>query len=352
MGEGTLAVMDRRGAVVSALRVALDLSGSLEPLGNSMNDLAHALRERAVVEVSTFRTQSAAGELDHRIFLRRLWRPGWQRSRGLPLDVLIKNVDVFHFAGLATPPSRHVPVMVSVDDLRPLRDETRDVYRHQQLRRAVDSGARLVATSESARWEIQQLLSIEHDDVDVSFPAVALPVAMSEGRNLVVNVTGRTEQLLVLRTPLERLAERRGSELVIVASTQARARLRSAGIRATLRPRTEAAAVLRDARLLVHLSDGARFPSFSISALGGGVPVVATDTRTNREILHGAAVLCTSDDAEHFGAEVASLWDDEARRAIHIAAGRARANDFVPAVAAAGYESLYRSVRQRWERRQ
>jgi len=45
----------------------------------------------------------------------------------------------------------------------------------------------------------------------------------------------------------------------------------------------------------MHLSDGARFPSFAIAALSAGVPTLARATEINRELLEGAAALFAND---------------------------------------------------------
>ena len=62
--------------------------------------------------------------------------------------------------------------------------------------------------------------------------------------------------------------------------------------------------------------------------------------------LDGAAALVSSD------AEVISMiddvWSNSSRRAIMIAAGRARAIDFAPATAARAYVALYRDVVRGW----
>jgi glycosyltransferase involved in cell wall biosynthesis len=109
-----------------------------------------------------------------------------------------------------------------------------------------------------------------------------------------------------------------------------------------LRSRSEARRALADARVVLHVSDGARFPSFAIAALAAGVPTIARATTINRELLSGAAALTESD--EEVLPTLLELWESPSRRAIMIAAGRSRAEDFAPATAARAYLSLYHDV--------
>jgi glycosyltransferase involved in cell wall biosynthesis len=94
------------------------------------------------------------------------------------------------------------------------------------------------------------------------------------------------------------------------------------------------------------MSDGARFPSFAIAALGAGVPTMAIATDINRELLGGAASLLASDEEVMVALE--DVWSNEARRAIMVAAGRSRAIDFAPSTAARAYVTLYRDVVRGW----
>jgi glycosyltransferase involved in cell wall biosynthesis len=97
---------------------------------------------------------------------------------------------------------------------------------------------------------------------------------------------------------------------------------------------------------VLHISDGARFPSFAVAALAARVPTIARSTRINRELLGGAATLVTDD--EGWLTNLADVWSNEARRSIMVAAGVARAVDFSPATAARSYADLYREVVRGW----
>jgi glycosyltransferase involved in cell wall biosynthesis len=331
------------------LRVGLDLDGSLESLGDSMTDLADALTALGELELVRFRTLSVDRSPDVRHLRgRRLWAPWWRRSLGRSLDRLLPPVDVVHVAGLATPPTRATPLVVSVDDLRPLRGESRIHQRITQLRRAVEHRAVLVASSRTASHEVQQVLGVTRRQVVVVPPAVPSVERTTEGRDLVVNVTGAVELFLPVAGDLATFAASRGSRVVALTSADVGQRIRLSGLPVVVRPRRDARAALGHARAVLHVSDGARFPSFAIAALAAGVPTITRATAINRELLQGAAALAASD--REVLDTLADIWDNESRRSIMVAAGQARAVDFAPATAARAYASLYRDVVRGWER--
>jgi glycosyltransferase involved in cell wall biosynthesis len=345
-----VAAVDERDASVgswfvtsSPLRVGLDLDGSLESLGNSMTDLADAIDATGECELVRFRTQSSPeGPRETPIALRGVWAPLWRRGYGRSLDRLVPTLDVIHVAGLSTPPMNETPLIISVDDLRPLREETRTHLRVHQLRRAVAHGALIVASSASASHEVQEVLAIKRSQVVVVPPAVPKVDLTRAGDDLVVNVTGRTDLFLRIAPELVRFGTQHGARVVALVSSEAGGRIRAAGINVDVRHRRDARGELARACVVFHISDGARFPSFAIAALAAGVPTIARATTINRELLDGAAALIGSDDEAL--AALDEVWSNQSRRAIMIAAGRARAIDFAPATAARAYVSLYRDV--------
>ena len=334
--------------MTTPVRVGLDLDGSLESLGDSMTDLSDALAETGGCVLVRFRSRSRAGTGDAPIALRRLWSPWWRRGVGRSIDRLLPDVDVVHVAGVATPPTKYVPEIVTVDDLRPLRGESRINQRGAQLRRLIARGAVVVASSHVARDEVLANLGVARDRVVVVSPAVPIVAPTVEGEELVVNVTGEVDHFMRLAPSLVAAAGQVGARLVALTSAAAATRIRSddsAGA-IVLRPRRDARAVLAQARVVVHVSDGARFPSFAIAALGAGVPTVARSTPINRELLAGATALAESDAAVI--EDVLDLWNNEHRRALAVAAGRSRAVDYSPSSAAIAYLHLYREVVRGW----
>ena len=349
MGRRVVAGVDEPGArnrvgVTSddRLRVALDLDGSLESLGNSMIDLSAALETTGACDLVRFRSESRAQAGEARLTLRPLWLPLWRTGRGVAIDSLLTDVDVVHVAGRATPPTKRVPLVISVDDLRPLRGEGHHYLRVSQLRRAVERGAMLVASTRRAGHEVQEVLGVDASRVAVVPPAVPTVRGVEVGHDLVLNVTGLVEPPLAMLPSLVRFAHAHDANVVVVASESFHQRVRPLDLHVTLRTRREAREALENARVVLHMSDGARFPSFAIAALAAGVPTMARATSINRELLSGAAALF--DDDEEVLATLEEVWEHGPRRAVMIAAGRDRAGDFAPAVAANAYLALYREV--------
>ncbi|HEY5103533.1 MAG TPA: hypothetical protein VII65_00670 [Acidimicrobiales bacterium] len=338
----------RSGFVSSSVpRVGLDLDGSLESLGNSMNDLANALDATGECELVRFHTRTPATSSDEtRLTFRKLWTPLWKRSLGPSLDRLLPVVDVVHVAGRATPPTKLIPLIISVDDLRPLLGDSRERQRVTQLRRAVSHGALLVASTRSASHEVLNVLGVDRSRVVVVPPAVPLVQPTMNGKALVVNLTGVVKPFLRLAPQLVAFAKSHDAEVIAVTSAGVAQRIRSRSLDVTLRSRHEARSALAEARVVLHISDGARFPSFAIAALAAGVPTIARATAINRELLSGAAALTEGD--EEVMPTLSELWESESRRAIVVAAGRSRAEDFAPATAARAYASLYREVVRGW----
>ena len=331
----------------TALRIGLDLDGSLESLGNSMTDLADVLEATGDCELVRFRTHTRAQtprELELRG--RTIWWGLWRRGLGRSLDDLVGAVDVIHVAGVATPPTRRIPLVISVDDLRALRAEHHTHQRITQLRRAVTRGALIVASSRSASHEVQHVLGVARNRVVVVPPAVPHVEATVDGSDLVVNITGQAELFMSVAPVLVKFAASRGATVVALASDDVGAKVRASGLAVSVRARRDARDALARARVVMHLSDGARFPSFAIAALSAGVPTIARSTEINRELLGGAAVLMSSYD--EVPSALDELWSDEARRAILVGAGHARAADFAPATAARAYLALYRDVVRGW----
>src|SRR5664280_272922 len=353
MGGDVVARVDERDASVgpclssTTIRVGLDLDGSLESLGNSMTDLADALVRTGEVDLVRFRSRtSSSSSSETHLAMRGLWSPLWRRSRGRSIDGLLAAVDVIHVAGLATPPTGATPLVISVDDLRPLRAEARTHLRITQLKRAVERGAILVASSRSARHAVIAVLGVQRNRVVVVPPAVPVVDATTVGDDLVVNITGADDLFLAIAPELIRYCNAHGSRVVALASHEVGQRILSSGHTVEVRPREEARVALANAHVVMHLSDGARFPSFAIAAMSAGVPTIARATEINRELLQGAAALAAND--QDLLGTLDEAWTNEARRAIMIAAGRSRAIDFAPDTAARAYLSLYHEVVRGW----
>jgi hypothetical protein len=312
-----------------------------------MTDLADALMRTGDVELIRFRSRtSATSSSETHLSMRGLWSPLWRRSRGRSIDGLLSEVDVIHVAGLATPPTGAIPLVISVDDLRPLRAEARTHMRMTQLKRAVERGAILVASSRSASHEVIAVLGVQRSRVVVVPPAVPIVEPTLSGEDLVVNITGADDLFFSVAPELIRFCEAQRSKVIALASSEVGQRIHASGLVVQVRPRAEARAALTKARVVMHLSDGARFPSFAIAAMSAGVPTIARATEINRELLQGAAALAAND--QELLGTLDEAWTNESRRAIMNAAGRSRAVDFAPDTAARAYLSLYHEVVRGW----
>ncbi len=240
-------------------------------------------------------------------------------------------------------PPRSTPLIISVDDLRPLRGESHEHQRINQLRRAVDHGALLVASTRSASHEVQRVLGVERAASWWCHPPCRTWNPTVEGTALVVNLTGVLEPFLKLSAELVAFAQRRGSRVEAVASSAVAQRIRARGVDVTLRSRGEARAALADARVVLHISDGARFPSFAIAALAAGVPTIARATAINRELLERGGRV-----DRRVTTTFCRSWRNSGTvprvERSPSPPGRSRAQDFAPATAARAYVALYREV--------
>jgi hypothetical protein len=230
-----------------------------------------------------------------------------------------------------------------------LRGETQTHLRINQLRRAVERGATLVASSRSASHEVISVLGVARSRVVVVPPAVPRVDVTRDGTDLVVNITGVDGLFVAWAPQLIDFAAEHGSRVVALASTAAAQKIRSSALAVTIRARHDARDALANARVVLHLSDGARFPSFAIAALSAGVPTLARMTDINRELLEGAAALVADDRDVRDTLE--EVWTSDSRRSIMVAAGRSRAVDFAPDTAARAYLSLYHEVVRGWTAR-
>ena len=327
---------------MSVLRVALDLDGSLEALTNSMSELATALAERPDLELLPFRSRSSSSDGAVPLRGRWLWAPLWHRGMGPSVQRQLAGADVVHVAGLVTPPTGDVPLIISVDDLRPFREDARSRFRGHQLQRCAARGARIVTSSRTAAHEVQEVLGLDRAQVSVVRPPVAALTPTNDGGSLVVYVVGQIERFFSLAPLFGDFANDVGADLLVIGSSALAARLRISGLRATFVHRSNASEAIAQARVVALMSDGARFPAFAIAALGAGVPTVARGSEINRELLGGAAAIVDED--EEFLPQLTALWYDDSRRAIARAAGRARAQDFSPRTVASVYATLYADV--------
>ena len=333
---------------MTSLRVALDLAGSLEPMGDSMVALSEALVEQGIAVVPYTSLRGSYGALrPHRFYepLPFMWR----RGRGLAIDRLLPPVDIIHVAGSHVPPTVRTPLLISVDDLRPLLSRE-DARRVGQLRHAVARGALIVATSYAARRQVVTALGLEARDVAVAPPVVPSIPHSFDRRHVIVSVTGMVDFFIQLAPSIVDLSQQLGLRVVALASREAGAKIQALTSGVKVESRHRARYVLAEAHSVIHLSDGARFPSLPIAAMGCGLPTAATSSDVNRELLEGCVDLLPMDEVTEAQAIIRRLLLDEAHRTLVSSAGPVRAADFTPNVVAQHYESLYRDAVAGWFR--
>lgn len=272
----------------------------------------------------------------------------WRRGHGPSLTRYVNDVSIIHVAGQVVPRAPLAPLLISVDDLRPLRDDHGHSDRIEQLRGAVSRGARLVASSYAARREVQRELDLTADQVWVAYPPVAPASTIRTGSALVVSITGMVDLFLTIAPQLRDVC--RDRELIVLASDAAANRVERTvpGVRVVRR--NDAGNILAVADALMLLSDGARFPSLAISAFALGIPVIATSTDVHRELLEGAATLLEATEPASFVRAAEQALFSDATRSLADAAGRARARDFTLSQSATTYRRLYLDAIQESER--
>jgi hypothetical protein len=330
------------------LRVALDLAGTLEPMGDSMVALSEALVDRGIDVIPYASVRGNYGPVHPRRFYGPISR-WWRYGRGVAIDRLVPPVDIVHVAGHHVPPTVRTPLLISVDDLRQLlsRDDARRVG---QLQRAVSRGALIVATSYAARRQVVSALGLDASDVAVASPVVPTVPHSLDRRHIVVSVTGMADYFIELAPVMVEVAHQLGLSVVALASREAGSKIAAQVTGVKVESRHRARYVVAEAHSVIHLSDGARFPSLPIAAMGCAIPTAATSSDVNRELLEGCVDLVPMDDANEARQIITRLLTDAAHRTLVSSAGPVRAADFTPDVVAQHYDVLYRDAVAGWLR--
>lgn len=296
---------------------------------------------------------------------RPLWAL-WGRTGFPPVEWLLR-CDVFHATNFVAPPSRRVPIVVTVHDVGFLHhpDAVSPAVRRMArvlpgvLRRA----AAIVAVSEFTRDEVAGWLpdvaarvTVVHNgsharpapsgaDRTAGGPPYALMLGTLEPRK---NVPLALDALVILRA--------RGVDLRLVLAGGATPRLDVGALlrdRGLAEPEVTCTGYVDDARV-PDLLAGARavvFPSLYegfgmplLEAMEAGVPVVGVRAGATPETVGEAGLLVEPGDAEGFADALERAAFDEGARAGLIAAGQARAGLFTWERAAAATLDVYRRV--------
>jgi len=298
---------------------------------------------------------------------RPLWAL-WDRVPFPPVEWLVR-CDVFHATNFVAPPSRTVPIVVTVHDVGFVRDPggvSPAVRRMARvLPKVLRRAAGIIAVSEFTRDELVGWLPEVADRVTVvpngsharlspappasPRPAPGPPYALMLGSLAPrKNVALALDALAILR--------RRGVALRLVLAgspsplLDVAALLRERGLgepEVSLTgyvPDDRVSALLAGARLLAFPSLYEGFGMPLIEAMEAGVPVVAVRAGATPETVGDAALLVEPGDAEGFADAMEEVAFDDRTRDGLVAAGHVRAGRFTWDRAAAATHDLYRSV--------
>lgn len=356
------------------LRIAIDvgpLYGLRTGVGTATAGMVEALAacDDVVLDpyLVSFRSDPAAGH-------RRLPLPGivashlWSRIHGPRVDRWARGDDVIHGTNYVAPPTS-LPTVISVYDCWFLRhpDDAIPVVRRagQRLRRAVDHGAWVHASSDSTAAEARHLLGTERvRTIHLGPPAAPPPLAVLAAPAIAAEL-GADPFVLAIGTEerrkgLTRLVETIGAlprhvRMVLVGSRGDA----SADIDAALArlPAERAARVIRLGRVddgvkhwLLRRATALAYPSLDegfgfpiVEAQLAGTPVVATDAGANPEIGGEGVLLVASGDTDALAGALSRIVDDADVRRSLIERGHRNAARFSWASTAEGLVDLYRT---------
>ena len=296
---------------------------------------------------------------------RPLWAM-WDRVPFPPVEWLV-NCDVFHATNFIAPPSRKVPVVVTVHDIGFVHhpaDVSPGVRRMARLLpQILTRAAAVVTVSEFTKDELldwqphlaDKVIVIPNgshhrlESVNTGAAAGSEPYALMLG-------TLEPRKNLPLALDAISILRGRGIDLRLVL---AGGRSNLIDLPAMLNERglgspevvctgyiddNRVASLMAGARMLVFPSLYEGFGMPLLEAMQSGVPVVAARAGASPETVGDAGLLVDPGDAEGFADAMAQLVFDDELRTTLIKAGRARAAEFTWERAAAACLRLYRQV--------
>ncbi|MGH9189458.1 MAG: glycosyltransferase family 4 protein [Acidimicrobiales bacterium] len=303
---------------------------------------------------------------------RPLWAL-WDRFQFPPIEWLV-GCDVFHATNFIAPPSRRVPVVVTVHDVGFVHhpDQVGPTIRRmaELLPKVLARAAAVIAVSDFTRAELV------HWQPSVAGKVTVVPngghsrAPASPCPNDGAGASGHVppgDYALVLGTlePRKNLAlaldalvvlRDRGVDLRLVLAgapsplLDVDALLATRGLGSDDAVRTgyvddaSAAALMAGARMLVFPSLYEGFGMPLVEAMEAGVPVVAVRAGATPETVGDAAALVDPGDAEGMAAAMEEILSDDTRRTAMVTAGRVRAAGFSWDRAASATIDVYRRV--------
>lgn len=288
--------------------------------------------------------------------VRPLWRHlGWPRA-----ELFAGEVDVVHSLALHPAPTRRSSVQ-TIHDLLPVTHpylyppESKRVY-HEELAAATRADV-VVTTCEATADEITRVAGIPRERIAVAAPGAFLSrvdprperadvsyllavgqVTPRKGIDLLAQAAAligdRCPPILVAGPDWWRADEVRAQ--VDRLDTARRVRLLGQVDDERL------AALYREATIVCHTSRAEGFGMTCLEAMSAGVPLVATDLPSVRELTAGSAMLVPVDDADALADAVARLLADRDQRRALARAGQERAATFTWSRMAAAVVRAYR----------
>lgn len=337
------------GAPVVAFDVTPTISGRTG-IARYTSELADAL-ERQGVQVRRFAVGRAAYPPPARSArLRvpaRLLERWWPAPPAPSAERLVGGADVVHATGLIVPGTRR-PLVLTVHDLAALRHPelhpARNVRQQRALLSRLGRATVVVTVSQSTADELARLGARAERVVVTPLGVTALPQAE---QGAVQDTPARPYVLLVGETsPRKRhsvvvraFAALKGDlDLVIVGPPGGEERLLQSliaelGISARVRRlawvgEAELSALYKAALLLCFPSVSEGFGLPVLEAMAAGLPVLASDIPTTRELAGNAAVYIDGEGAPVWTEAIETIASDEGLRARLAAAAASRAAQF------------------------
>lgn len=304
---------------------------------------------------------------------RPLWAL-WDRFQFPPIEWLV-GCDVFHATNFVAPPSRRVPVVVTVHDVGFVRrpDQVGPTIRRmaELLPKVLARVAAVITVSEFTRAELVQWQPAVADKITVvpngghfrapssspnSSPRSDAAAHVPPGDYALVLGTLEPRKNLPLALDALVVLRARGVDLRLVLAgapsplldVDALLAERNLGPDDVMRTGyiddASAAALMERARMLVFPSLYEGFGMPLVEAMGAGVPVVAVRAGATPETVGDAAALVDPGDTEGMAAAMEEILSDDIRRAAMVTAGRARAAGFTWDRTASATIDVYRRV--------
>lgn len=335
------------------MQVAFDVTPAISGgtgIARYVNELGAAL-ERRGVELRRFAVGRAAHPAPAQT--RRLPIPARVLERWWPAlpeptaERLVGGADLVHATGLIVPRT-HRPLVVTVHDLAALRHPELHPARHVRQQRLLVSrlgrAAAVLAVSQATADDLVRL-GIAAEQIVVSpLGVTALLAARPAGAEdptmrpyvLAVGETSRRKRHALLLRALARLNG--DLDLVVAGPPGAQDHaLESLAAELGISPRVKRLRGVSDAALgaIYRGAVALCFPSVSegfglpvLEAMAVGLPVLASDIPTTREVAGDAAIYVTSDDERSWAEAIGAVASDVGLRASVAAAGKARAAQF------------------------